>query len=170
MGRGLTPEQLLQAWFNTKFVTRCKNSRKLARSLETVKETAVWPDHAVLAERFRVVLTAKEAETRDQESEVIANAAIVARQGSKAAAEDDQSGDDLIAMAGKFRRGNAGGRGQPSKTVVCNNCLGNHLMSMCPKPLSTCSSCGERHITARCEAVKEQAQKRKERDEAYARR
>ena len=37
MGRGMTPAQLLQAWFNTKFVTGCKNSKKLARALETVK-------------------------------------------------------------------------------------------------------------------------------------
>ena len=68
MGRGLTPAQLLQSWFNTKFVTGCRNSRKLVRALEAVKENPVWPDYTVLAERFRVVLTAKEAESQDQEA------------------------------------------------------------------------------------------------------
>ena len=63
-------------------MTGCKNSKKLARSLETVKDNPVWPDFAVLAERFRVVLTAKEAESREQESEIVANAAMVARSKS----------------------------------------------------------------------------------------
>ena len=70
-------------------------------------------------------------------------------------------------MAGKFRRS---GKGQAPASVICNNCLENHFMSICPKPLSTCASCGEPHNTKRCEAVKEQKQKRKERDDAHAKR
>ena len=90
----------------------------------------MWPDFAVLAERFRVVLTAKEAESRHEEAEIVANVAKVAKRGGGDSQRDEDSSDDLMGMSGNFRR--AGGRDGVPAGVICNNCLENHFLSACP--------------------------------------
>ena len=142
-GRGMGPEQLLNAFFNSRFLVSVMESRLLKQQVDDAMSLPVWPDVNDLVDKWTNILTTKEA-TRGLERDH-------GVQANEANFDDEDYLDD-----GREQYGYASRAGARHMNHTCDNCgeLG-HIYPNCTKQLEVCDECGDKHNTKFHEKVQE---------------
>jgi hypothetical protein len=146
-GRGMGPEQLLNAFFNSRFLVGVMESRLLKQQVDDAMSLPVWPDVNDLVDKWTNILTTKEA-TRGLERDH-------GVQANEAEFDDEEYYDD-----GREQHAYAAGVNRFAGQT-CDNCgeLG-HIYPNCTKQHVVCDECGDKHDTKFHERVQERIKNR----------
>ena len=141
--RNMNAEQLLQAFFDTHFVMACRESSKLAVSIEAVTNMEEWPHVQALTTAWTRVMQTKEVHGKLSSDGVVA-ANSVSVQSIKGKA-DKRSHPEEYGRPGLARDMLAWGT-RVLEEAICYNCMkkGDYY-SRCKEPLTTCTVCDEKH-------------------------
>jgi hypothetical protein len=150
-GRGMGAEELLKAFFNSRFLVSVMESRLLKQQVDDAMSMPVWPDVNDLVDKWTNILTTKK-ETRGLERDH-------GVQANRADFEDDDDSDDGREQHGYASRAGSGNR---HASHACDNCgeLG-HIYPNCTKQLEVCDECGDKHNTKFHEKVSERMRSNK---------
>ena len=141
--RGMNAEQLLQAFFDTHFVMACRESAKLAVSIEAVTNMEEWPHVNALTTAWTRVMATKEViDKSTSDGAVAANSASIKPVVDKV---EKKNYPTEYGRPGLARDMLAWGT-RVLEEAICYNCMKKgHYYSRCTEPLTTCAVCDEKH-------------------------
>ena len=132
-GRGMTAEELLKAFFNSRFLVSVMESKLLKEQVDGAMSLPIWPDVDDLGEKWTNILTTRDA-TRGLERDR-------GVQGNEAEFDDGDYDDGREQHAYRARMDKF------SKTLCDNWGEVGHIYPNCKKQPEICDECGDKHDT-----------------------